>query len=54
MFTRREVDKLLHAVYRLRQFGDRIETTSRHADVAIDIACSADGSVVVFPAVATA
>lgn len=54
MFTRSEVDKLLRAVYRVREFSERIETTSRHADVAIDIARSADGSVVVFPAAAAA
>jgi hypothetical protein len=52
MFTAGEVDGLLRASYRLRALGDSIETAGGHSDVAIDIARDADGSVIVFPAVA--
>jgi hypothetical protein len=52
MFTRSEVDGLLRAAYRLRELGDRIETTGRRSDVAIEMARATDGSVVVFPALA--
>jgi hypothetical protein len=50
-FSPREVDELLRAAYRVRELGDGVETTSRESDVAIEIARSTDGSVVVFPAV---
>lgn len=52
VLTSREVEQLLQTAYRLRDLGDGLETTSSSADIAIDIARSADGSVVVFPAVA--
>lgn len=52
VFTKGEVDKLLRTSYRLRELGAGAETGSRPSDVAIEIARSADGSVVVFPAIA--
>jgi hypothetical protein len=52
MFTQRQVDDLLNAAYRLRAMGDDLNTARRHADVAIEIERSSDGSLVVFPAVA--
>ena len=52
VFTKGEVDKLLHTSYRLRELGVGVETGGRPSDVAIEIARSADGSVVVFPALA--
>lgn len=51
VFMQGEVDDLLKAVYRLRAFGDA-PTSSNYSDVAIEIARSSDGSLVVFPAVA--
>jgi hypothetical protein len=52
MFTRGEVDDLLRAAYRLRALGDEVDAHNQQSDVAIEIERSADGSVVVFPAVA--
>ncbi len=52
MFTQREVDGLLKAVYHLRAFGDDVNVGARQADVAIEIERSGDGSLVVFPAFA--
>jgi hypothetical protein len=52
VFTKREVDKLLRTSYRLRELGVGVETGARPCNVAIEIARSADGSVVVFPALA--
>ncbi|WP_432927410.1 hypothetical protein ACQPZZ_38885 [Microbispora sp. CA-135349] len=51
MFTQREVDDLLKAVYRLRALGDGLNVGTHQADVAIEIERSRDGSLVVFPAV---
>lgn len=45
-----DVDHLLRASRRLREFGEGLETSDRQPDVAIEIARNADGSVVVFPA----
>lgn len=52
VFTPGEVDDLLKAVYRLRALGG-FNVEIHHADVAIEIERSSDGSLVVFPAVAT-
>jgi hypothetical protein len=52
IFTSGDVDKLLRASYRLRELDERVESTDRSSDVAIDIARNADDSVVVFPALA--
>jgi hypothetical protein len=52
IFTKGDVDKLLRTSYRLCELGVGIETGSRPSDVAIEIARNADGSVVVFPALA--
>lgn len=51
-FSAGEVDKMLRTTYRLRELGERLKPDSR-ADVAIEIARSSDGSVVVFPAAQT-
>lgn len=53
-FTPGEVDKLLRTSYKLRAFGENVSLSGRTSDIAIEIARSADGSVVVFPAQATA
>ena len=53
-FSRSYVDNLLRTSYRLRELGEGIETRDRPSDVAIEIARSTDGSVVVFPASAVA
>ncbi|TFB83599.1 hypothetical protein E3O44_17135 [Cryobacterium algoricola] len=45
-----EVDALLRAVYRLRNFANDLSVGGTHADVAIEIERSNDGSLVVFPA----
>jgi len=52
VFTASEVDALLRTSYQLRELGQGITTDNRPSDVAIEIARSADGSVVVFPAIA--
>lgn len=51
MLTQGEVDNLLKAAYRLRDFGSGLNGGSRQADVAIEIERYKDGSIVVFPAV---
>jgi hypothetical protein len=51
MYTPGEVDNLLKAAYRLRALGDGHNTGIYHADVAIEIERSSDGSLVVFPGV---
>lgn len=52
MVTQGDVDNLLKAAYRLRDFGSGLNGGSRQADVAIEIERNKDGSIVVFPAVA--
>jgi hypothetical protein len=52
VFTPREVDDLLRAAYRLRALANEVDVHNQQSDVAIEIERSADGSVVVFPAVA--
>jgi len=53
LFSKGEVDDLLKAAYRLRELGDRVHEPNPKADMVIDIARERDGSVVVFPAVAS-
>ncbi|MEN4447994.1 hypothetical protein EB75_27900 [Mycobacterium sp. ST-F2] len=53
LFSKGEVDDLLKAAYRLRELGERAHAPNTKADMVIDIAREADGSVVVFPAVAS-
>lgn len=50
VFTTGEVDRLMRAAHRIRKLGDGAMVSSRTTDVAIEIARSKDGSVVVFPA----
>ncbi|MGV9565778.1 hypothetical protein [Streptomyces sp. NPDC003480] len=50
VFTTGEVDRLMHAAHRIHKLGDGVMANSRTTDVAIEIACDKDGSVVVFPA----
>lgn len=52
VFKSSEVDKLLSTTYLLRELGDGAMTSDRDCDVAIEIARTNDGSVVVFPALA--
>ncbi len=51
IFTPGEVDDLLGAAYRLRELGDHGVNAPGGEDIAIDIARSPDGSIVVFPPV---
>lgn len=50
VFTTGEVERLMRAAYRIRRLGDGVTVNNRTTDVAIEIARSKDGSVVVFPA----
>ena len=50
VFTTGEVDRLMRAANRIHKLGDGVVFNSRNTDVAIEIARSEDGSVVVFPA----
>jgi hypothetical protein len=52
LFTLGEVDSLLKAAYRLRDFGTGLNWGNKQPDVALEIEQSKDGSIVVFPAVA--
>lgn len=47
-----DVDRLLRTAYRIHALGDGVVVNSRATDVAIEIARSKDGSVVVLPALA--
>lgn len=49
--TSGEVDRLLRTAHRIHALGDGVAVTSRSTDVAIEIARSKDGSVLVLPAV---
>lgn len=51
MFSAGEVDELLRASAQLRALGDGVGTYDRRDDVAIEMVRSADGSLVVLPAV---
>jgi hypothetical protein len=48
--TPAEVDRLLRASHRIHELGHGVEVNNRVSDVAIEIARSRDGSLVVFPA----
>jgi len=50
VITPGEVDRLLRASHRIHQLGNGVEVTNRVSDVAIEIARSRNGSLVVFPA----
>jgi hypothetical protein len=50
VFTPRDVDRLLRASHRIHELGNGVEVNNRVSDVAIEIARSKDGSLVVFPA----
>ena len=50
VFTPGDVDRLLRASHRIHRLGDGVEVNNRVSDVAIEIARSRDGSLVVFPA----
>jgi hypothetical protein len=50
VFTTGEVERLMRAAHRIHKLGDGVTVNSRTTDVAIEIARSKDGSVVVFPA----
>lgn len=52
VYTPAEVDTLLRASYQLRELGEGVSADNGPSDVAIEIARSADGSVLVFPAIA--
>ena len=51
--TPAEVDRLLRASHRIHELGNGVEASNRVSDVAIEIARSRDGSLVVFPAAPT-
>ncbi len=50
VYTVGEVDRLMRAANRIHKLGDGVSADGRATDVAIEIARSQDGSVVVFPA----
>ncbi|MFI1470357.1 hypothetical protein [Streptomyces wuyuanensis] len=50
VFTNGEVDRLMRAAHRIHRLSDGVTVSSGTTDVAIEIARSTDGSVVVFPA----
>ncbi|MFE7747914.1 hypothetical protein [Streptomyces sp. NPDC057428] len=50
VFTTGEVERLMRATHRIHRLGDGVTVDNRPTDVAIEIARSSDGSVVVFPA----
>lgn len=50
VFTPGDVDRLLQASHRIHELGNGVEVNSRVTDVAIEMARSRDGSLVVFPA----
>jgi hypothetical protein len=52
VFTPGDVDRLLRASHRIHELGNGVEVNNRVSDVAIEIARSKDGSLVVFPAAA--
>lgn len=53
VFASGEVDKLLDTARRLRDLGQSVQLSARQADVTIDILQEKDGSVIVFPAIAS-
>lgn len=50
VFTPGDVDRLLQASHRIHELGNGVEVNNHASDVAIEIARSRDGSLVVFPA----
>jgi hypothetical protein len=54
VMTRGEVDDLMRAAYRLRELGGGLTRAAGQADVVIEIAKDADGSLLVLPARAAA
>lgn len=50
VFTPGDVDRLLRASHRIHELGNGVEVGNRVSDVAVEIARSRDGSLVVFPA----
>lgn len=50
VFTAGEVDGLLRASRQLRELGEYVDTAQPQANIAIEMARSADGSVFVLPA----
>ena len=50
VFTAGEVDGLLRTSRQLRELGEYVDAAKPQADIAIEMARSADGSVIVFPA----
>ena len=50
VITPGDVDRLLRASHRIHELGNGVEVNNRVSDVAIEIARSRDGSLVVFPA----
>jgi hypothetical protein len=50
VFKPGDVDRLLRASHRIHELGNGVEVGNRVSDVAIEIARSKDGSLVVFPA----
>ncbi|MGV6991247.1 hypothetical protein ACUY3U_07255 [Gordonia amicalis] len=52
-FSSREVDKLLDTTRRLRDLGQTAQIAATQSDVTIDMVQEKDGSVIVFPAIAS-
>ncbi|WP_241548916.1 hypothetical protein [Gordonia alkanivorans] len=53
VFSSGEVDKLLETTRRLRDLGQSVQLSARQSEVTIEILQEKDGSVVVFPAIAS-
>lgn len=53
MFSSGEVDKLLNTTRRLRDLGQTVQIAGRQSEVTIDMVQEKDGSVIVFPAIAS-
>lgn len=53
MFSSGEVDKLLNTTRRLRGLGQTVQIAGRQSEVTIDMVQEKDGSVIVFPAIAS-
>lgn len=53
MFSSGEVDKLLNTTRRLRDLGQSVQIAGRQSEVTIDMVQEKDGSVIVFPAIAS-
>ena len=53
MFSSGEVDKLLNTTRRLRDLGQTVQIAGRQSEITIDMVQEKDGSVIVFPAIAS-